>query len=421
MSLLSYGGVTFPYFTTVNCDQQAVYDDLSQTDWCLTKFDIRAQCTVNANYLTYIAPDLVGLTSDAADIMNIIRSRLLKPRQVLSLKVGGQDIIPQAAPEGRGNCDARQGPQPQSCTITQIQEATFLMTFHVVAHYWENNSRTDLVPVTNQPGNPVIFNRWTETVDINRLNQTTRTRDGKFVIRTDNKEGLTVDRLRGTMAFLGLPDGFERIQSRYTVDPGGLGLSYTITDQETFKRPPQPAYEADGEYIESTAKNGAMRWGQVRVYLKGSNLTSQQQLIDAAVAVATTKLIVNGAAPATVPRPGGGFRFGLLEHSQIMVKLFENHVECQMRCLMKPHRKRDPKKRVNGVAGLNSGDFMAFTPYSDGVNYTPAHYLRGSADVLLQAAAYYDPSLAAYLNSSTNQMSRGLEPGTAGLNLEPTT
>lgn len=128
MSVLSYNGVYLPYSFTTGFRQEAVYDDMSGTDWILTRFDIQIQCVVNADYATQLAPELVGIqTRSAADVMNIIRSRLLKPRKRLSFKFNGVELIPQPQ-EGigsPGDVDARNGPQPQSCILIELTNTAF--------------------------------------------------------------------------------------------------------------------------------------------------------------------------------------------------------------------------------------------------------------------------------------------------------
>lgn len=394
-----------PYARIQEFRQEAVYDEGSHTDWVKTKFDIRCECALNANYLEIIVPNLV-YTSDpnAAQIMKTIRTMLLKPRKTLSVKFNNLELIPQNL-DLVGTVDASNGPQPQTCQIIQMNNVTFLCIYHIVAHYWEKNVvRGAGNEVVNQPGATVLFNRWSETVDIDNRNFTKRTRSGRFVIRTDNKEGFIADQVRNQMAVVGVPKGFLRDSSTYTVDPGGLGIDYRVTDKEAYKMPPKPAFEASGKFTEIGTTNGAIRHGEVDVRLRGDRFTNQAELIETAVAVCSSKLDLNG-------------KISILESITLSVDMYENDVECRMRAMFRPGTRDNAKDRISGVAALDLNE-ATFTPFSDGVDYQPQYFTRGSASLLLQAAAYYDPSFAAVFDPKTGQFTTGLEPGQAGERLE---
>ena len=121
--------------------------------------------------------------------------------------------------------------------------------------------------------------------------------------------------------------------------------------------------------------------------------------------VCARKLAINQAPGSNV---------GVLESATIRIGLYENWVEASMRCMFGQRR-----KRINGVAWLDTG--VVFTPESDGINVvqTPPEYtLRGSAGLVLQAAAYYDPSVATFVNQQSGQFDTGLAVGEAGVNAE---
>lgn len=291
----------------------------------------------------------------------------------------------------------------------------------------------------NLSSNSVLSNRWTETVDIDRHCYTRRTREGKYVIRSDNELGRVADYFRFSMAQLGIPQGFVRESSRYTVDPSGLAIRYQMVDAEQFKMPPVPAMEADGTYLESTTNNGAVRWGEVEVTLKGAKGTSQPLLIDRAVSIAASKLIINGAVLVGNNQAGNqGGSFAKLERSAIKVDMYNNVVQVAMRSMMQPRS----RARFNGVAGYagfiealpiegvgfnpegivqvpGQAQIQAFaqqafgamthTPFSGPGDQNPPNYpLRGSAGLLLLAAAYWDPSIPnLQVNPQTGSVAAG--------------
>lgn len=414
MSIIRYNGVTLPYATITQFRQEALYDEVGGTDWYLTKFDVRVVCTINANYLGMVYPDLRGETDNAALIMSAVRTTLLQPRKPLSVSFNGYELTPDVQGNNLGTVDAMNGPQPQSCNIVQLNNVTFLVDFHIIAHYWENNSvniNTD-PPVQNFNGNNVLYNRWTETQELDACQFSTYVRDGKFMIRSDNKDGFTADQARRQMAAVGLRPGFLRKSSKYTVAPDGLALQYRIADQEVFRKPPPPAFEAEGDYTETVAWNQPYRVGECRVVLRGDKLTPQVQLINVAVGLASAKVVARSTQL--------GAQFGVISSGFLRQSLFKNEVECIVTATFAATH--DRLAGANNTANGNNGSqrIAAFVGMNTSVagsdpNYQPPYLLHGTANFLLQAAAYYDPSLTnTVMDQTSNQMSTGLSPGQAG-------
>ncbi len=254
---------------------------------------------------------------------------------------------------------------------------------------------------------------------------TTRTRSGKVVIRSDQVETGVVDGYRSNFATVGVPLGFVRDSSNYTVSPDGLTLSYRIVDKETFKQPPPEAFEAKGHYTESCTKAGGKRYGEAYVQLKGSKLTPQHVLIDTAIIIVSQKLR-SRVFPMTLPDAlGGGVInkpvWNILESASLKIGLYENTVEFTMRVMG-----TSPTSGYNYIGAF--GGIGTYTELSDNViNYVPPYRDRGSANILLNAAAYYDPSLAVTMAGATptslssdtpinnaNQMTPGRLIGTVG-------
>ncbi len=433
MSILTYNDVILPYAHTTSFTQSAEYEE-SRTDRCYTKFDISLQAIVNSDYIYLLAPDLTAggeaTTKSPSDIMKVIRSRLLKQRKILSFKFNGYELIPTpttnegAVNQIPGSVDAKNGPQPQSCDIIELTNTTFLIKYHIIAYYWENNTVTPGANPTalNRPGNGVIYNRWTETVDIDRRIYTTSTRKGKYLIRSDNLEGNIADKYRAQMCLLGIPPGMIRQSTNFTVTPDGLGVEYNVVDKEVYRFPPEGIHEASGKYYETSVKNGALRHGEVHITLKGSPLTDQGSMAQLAVKIAAAKLIINGAfIVGEDPGGGGGTGFRLLEKMVVECDMYDNVVEVKMRARMKPAIKGaagDPTKKW-------SVDFnrIAFTPTGTGalVNTAPPYFpLQGAAELMLEAAAYFDPSLRGVkVDPTTDQLNAGLQVGQAGKTKEP--
>ncbi len=393
MSRLRYNRVTLPYTETVHFRQESVYDEVGGVDWFLTKFDIRVQAIINSNYLSDIAPALLNdanqpLTDNAAAIMKLIRVDLMKPKQALSFKFNGFELLPES-PAQQPFVDARNGPQPQSCEIIQFNNCTFMIVYHIIAHYWERNLfTTNTSPPTFVPqsSNPVLFNRWSERVDIDNCNYTTRTREGKFMIRSDNVQGKTADTFRSQMAVISVPEGFLRTSSTFVQSPDGLAIQYTIVDKEQFKMPPDGVFESDGETIESSTKGDAMKFVDVRVRLKGDKSRRQSGLVRLAMAICSNKLDLLGA-PLIISQ-GDPRKKAIVEFCVVRTGMWENWAECQMRAMVPADN-----LRIAGVALMRKNSVI--TPITDQQPSTvvPAYLDRGSAGLLLQVAAYWDPNL----------------------------
>lgn len=433
MSILTYNGISLPYCFTTQFSQEAVWDE-SMTDRYLTKFEIEVQATLNYNFLTnmlgFVFNPGNAVVQDPATIMTMVRQTLMKERQTLSFIVNGTELIPLTQQTGntpltainRGDSvDAYNGPKPQYCHIIDMGEETLLISYKIVAHYWENSSFNFNIGVNgNLEGGVVIQNRWNETVDINRVELSRRIRTGKYIIRSDNFAGLTSDQVRVQAAVCGVPAGFKRESQQYRQTDDGLRVEYTIVDQEVFKFPPKtrmsnPIHHAEGEYIESLTNLGTQRWGQCRVRFEGAKYVPQGELIERAVAVAASKINLRHAIKN---KSGNGF--GILESGYISAGMYDNWVEVSLKCQMKPLRTGG----TNGLVGQISAvpgvryDQLAITPYSepaaDNPNGIPPPSLpRGSAGLFLQAAAFYDPNLKNWLMGGDGQLGSAGSPGKA--------
>lgn len=431
MSVLCYNGVVLPYAHVTNFSQEAVYDELGGTDWYLTKFNITVQTILNVKYKDTIFPippifnNQPIVFNNAADLMVYLRNELLQPRRRLSFKFNDFELIPQNNKPGQ--VDAKNGPQPQSCVINPLTNETFMVTYNIIANYWERSGGSASLTTGGAlpgTGDAILYNRWSETHEIDQFNLTTRTREGKFIIRSDNDTGFIADQLRSQMAVVGIPAGYVRQSAKYTVSPDGLGISYAIIDKEKYKLPPKPAFEAEGEYMETSANLGATRYCECRVALTGQKSNdpnqSQEQLLRSAIYIAVTKLRIAGAI-------FNANRGGILESASFKVNLYENKVEARVKAMRVASLTEGNKKYV-GLAIFNDVNFnsIAYTPGSELVPafgdtlsppVTPEHKDRGTGTGrMLRAAAYYDPSIPNIaLNRDSGQLTRGTEVGKAGV------
>jgi len=409
-----------------------MYDEVGNTDWYCTEFDIEAQCTIHYYYLSLVLASWntnPPLSTNPADIMNNIRMLLLKPRQALQVNVGGVNLIP-IQDYSVGTVDSQNGPFPQYCDIIQMTNTSFLVSYRITARYWEKPSPKVTAPSNHPqvPGSDVLYNRWTEGVDIDDVDMAMYSRRGTFRIRSDNSDGFIADQLRKQFACVSVPDGFLRHKSHYEPSADGLSLNYEVSFIEAFRKPPNPAYKASAKYKESTGQGGAYRIGEAHVHLVGGKTTPQWQLIYTAIRIGHAYVqfrgkvlaIQNDAIIPFVDATG----IVLVESADMEFDWYEsNSVDFHIRALIS-----NGPKRLQGLGAFM--DMQTGIPLNDST-YVPPYAVYGSSNLLLQAAAYYDPNAstaATQLGSPTNAASAannfvptitanqtgGKQPGQAG-------
>lgn len=456
MSLLEYNSVKLPYPMTTSFDQQAVYDD-STTDYAYTKFDIRVQCLINWNYLDQLAPALLtntnnpdtALTTSPADIMKYVRDLLLTPRKALSFKFNGVELIPNKQADNTGTCDSANGPLPQSCAITQLTNTTYIVTYHIIAHYRELTPiriGTDSVTQQNVQGTNVIYNRWEETLSLDETSFAKRTRKGKMKIRSDNTKGQPAYKFIPQMCIVSVPGrSWIRKESYYKIDPSGLIIEYGVTDLQVYKMPPVPAYKAEGTYYERSSSGlgsamgfskgdtsipftmSANRFVGVDLTLWGSPEVSQSDLLQVALSVALSKIghtltiPVAGVVDATKNATTGGDTQGvsnIISEYSFDVDMYNNKVHVSMNAYAGTTRTtRTDELVINPLACFTPGSDSGYLDSENIANpktgmigsiadklgitqpitkpqvpYPPNYkkYVEGWSS-LLQAANYWDP------------------------------
>ena len=401
MSTFIYNEITLPYANVHSFAQRSI-SDASGTDWMLLNLDISVTAVINTAYAATI-----GVAGNSpAEIMNNMRKQLMTRRAGLEYTFNGVSIIPPPPSNNAGTVDANNGPVPQYCNISLLTDTTFVVDYRVVANYWEDPD----------PPGAVLSNRWSESVVIDRHNYSTYTRNGTYIIRSDNPQGLSIEGVNGNtssganslreqFATLGIRPGCVRQAASYTVSPDGLRMQYQISDKEVFQLPPEPAFEADGVYVEtSPAKVNAVRQSMCTLKLIGSKTTDVGQLVRTAVLGCASKMRAGAA---------GRNANVVMNWGQVAMQMYRNEVTVTMRgTLYADNNNKVPK--FGGMAGVNY-DKLLDTISTVGTK-PPPHSIRGTAGIVLQAAAYFDPSVNAILNPQSGQMDKGAVPGTEGKN-----
>lgn len=427
MSIVHYNGIVLPHSQAASFKKGALQDEFSKTDWYLTKYEIVVQCLINTNYINLIDPTLTSnanplFKTSPANICQAIYTKLMTKRKTLAYIVDGVDMIPSLQNGNTGTVDAKNGPEPKSCNFINLTDSTFILVFSIVAHYWENNqitpSGTPLVSL-NKKGNIALSNKWMESVEIDQFGLTTRNRNGEFVIRSDNYDGATPYDLIPQMTMLTIPSGFMRQKSRYTMTPDGLKLKYDIIDKEWYKTPPPPAYYAEGTYSETTSKADALRYGHCTVALRGGKSSNpgytQTDLLLVCIAIVGAKIRLAGESPLIFGQNGY-----ILMSAEIKVNMYQNEVVCSMSVMLPRTRYQlvtIQGPNVGGIQFESTNRRLCQTPlYDESPKTVSPMPLKGNANLIIQAAAYYDPNLVGVkLDPQTGQLTQGDKPGTTGV------
>lgn len=389
MAVLTYNGISFPYEHTTEYEMSSEYDE-SNTDFNYTKVSIKVDAVINPAYVTGVQ----GAT--AAAMMNAMQQKLLTPREALSLKVNGTDIIPIHSL----NVDAKNGPFPQYCRITQLTSATFLIQYAIVARYCVGAKSS------------LVDNRWEESVDIDNLGLVTFTRTGKFTIHSDDAVALGVgaDSLRPLYAIVAQRPGFLRKSCNFSISRDMLSVTYRITDEEQYKMPPQgfgiQAYTASGKLkIKATRGMSPVSDITCNCTLTAAKTQSQSALLKLCTALVLAKL--NSQNPITTKNVVGNVTnvpFLLLAFD-FEVEMWKNSVTCN--AAARANFKVSPGQysqrfgsEVALINGKQNTTSYTYVPFVDTLNKngqgptqdSPKIPDYGTGQLRLQPAPYFDPT-----------------------------
>lgn len=294
-TVIQYNTVTLGFIRTLQISQEAVYDP-SDSDYIYTKITIRVSSLLNRDITP---PALGGGTETPAQTMTRIRKMLMMQCQQLTFSVGADVMF--SSPLANQQEDVKHGPKPLYCNIMRIDGGSTMHIEFAIETYVYDENCTD-------SNNPYISNRWKESQQIDEHGMTKRTIAGKVIFRgnfIDDKKLSTVmntpDSYRGTLLppNIKIPQGFKRISMEFTVPEDGLGLEYTIVDEEQYTNPPIGLTKFECDYTASTTKSAI--WSD-KVSARGwaDVLTPKAKIIDILVTLALqvfdAQTIVSGVA-----------------------------------------------------------------------------------------------------------------------------
>jgi hypothetical protein len=393
MAEVSYNGVDLSYCRTKEWRQEPVYSGAEGTgDYLYTKYTVTVESVFNAE--TQPGLDFVALSGTAVDVMTAVKTLLETPRQAFSYAINGEVLLkspPAGAltnPQAGRATDANNGPVT-SVRITSFTEHTFIVSLTVTTWLCDCSG-----------GGALISNRWSSDFDIDLHQYVTITTHGLAIVRADMNQN--PDSLRGIIVPK-IFNGFVRRSSHYGVQENGLALEYTYTDQEVFRVPPTPAYEADGEYLLSSPE-GAVLFAEGRLRLVGYKYTNPKVLAGLAILLVLRKLIGKAALNKDITDrvtgetiPGWQLRgFGLRQSYS------ENEVECNMKVLVAnpPYQVKDPNgNRITiGTDGIVYSTERNWYARNQNLNMSqignqqpPPPAVYGSANLMANLAYLRDP------------------------------
>lgn len=271
----SYNYVPLDYILHTDFSEEVVYADSERTQYWYTKFRVGVQAIIHPLLLpqsygvegfpsfgadfdavarAHTGDAVNGVAGDIlpADIEAHIRNLLWQPRKPLKIVTGlstnaggGSTIL--SSPSS-GDVDAANGPIPISLRIKRMNFGCFEVHFTVETAVVEGSNPT--TGASRPRVAEYASNRYSDTDVIDADFITTRTRRGTVHVWSDGIASLDTVRAR---VISKVPDGHQRISTRWAPRPGNLIADYEYTDRECagYGLPPNGTVSASGRFEES--------------------------------------------------------------------------------------------------------------------------------------------------------------------------
>ena len=375
MSVLTYNGISFgpDSWQTLSFNQEALADG-SYTETECVRIVITGEILLTEPY-----DNMAG--ASAVSSYRTLSGGFMERRKRLSFKVNGREMIPSAS------IDCKNGPIPNYFNVIQLNAGAALCQLKITSHWAEATG--------NNEAGKILSHRWKESasIDVNLL--TAKTRIGKLVVSSSEYNGdgtgqLDAD-LRHTLVTTSVPKGFLRTSAEYTIHENGLEMTYTIKDVEQFRMPPNPATTAEGGFTAMAQKLGKPgRRCEARYTLRGPKdaKADPADMCRQALGICFSKC-----------RANGGF---FPEKAVFAENSYRNEVTVTLTGHNKPILVKDAAKFFSLLMARRS---VGLPPKgSEPGAAVAARPVYGTANVLLHAAAYHDPTLAQTLNKQNNQV-----------------
>ena len=321
-----YNGVALRNCLTKQFDQVVEYDP-SGTDRIYNRFVISVEALVTDQdmYLGFQAeppvtcigvgnyPPLESTQFTSQGKLNIIQALLSVPRQEFVYYQGDQIVVRANSDvstlSGQGEffnqwTDLNNGPKPKSVNVTQVvANRVYRVTFSIevcllwCATQYNLHGMPDFVgslggdSITPEKNDGVtnrrlISNRY--SIDDSRDENffSTRALIGRARVAHEKLWSYAIR----TLVMPSLQPGYQRVQTKFTVAPNGLDLSYQVVDRQRYAAPPYPATDFEGQHLETTGIDGSVSHGVIQVGLKGSPDTPKRGLLMAGIAIVQSRI-----------------------------------------------------------------------------------------------------------------------------------
>lgn len=288
-TVISYNGVTITNCHTTSFDQEPVYDQ-SGTDLMFFRFRIRVSGLVHGHNYSAPAPNMqAGSTGGtAANNMISIRHRLGTPRAQFRMSVGvgsSETVLLECTAfenESQANSsvsrkDLDNGPR---CNLVSIGKITGNEIFNVTCEFQIAMLQCDPSGDASSCIRGVLSNRWTQTDEIDRDFNTTRTFAGRLRVASAR---LNPHAFRDYVV-PPLASGMQRQSMNFTATADGLHLDYQIVDRETHFAAPAPATYWQINHTETTG-TGIKWYSEVTVRMAGDRDVDKKRLIGIGVQI----------------------------------------------------------------------------------------------------------------------------------------
>ena len=219
-SRLSYDGIEISHTRTLEFRSEPVYSS-DGVDRLYTHVQITVQGLISQP-LDLISP--LGAVKPAV-FVTALRERLLTPRKTLIYTDGTDELI--HLPDEGEDADINNGPKPISFNVIRLDgDQCWIVQYSIEC--WLQECESENAPY-------VLSNRWSMTDRIDDSHLTTRTIEGRLVVRA--REPSTIDDYR-YIVVPGMQPGFRRDAMQFTLQSDGLAMDYIIEDKEEYMTTP---------------------------------------------------------------------------------------------------------------------------------------------------------------------------------------
>lgn len=335
---------------------ESPYTDPSGTDVAGIRQTIKARGTLARG----LPPTESG--ESTSDTLARLRTALMRHRRYFVWAPFGTVVVEvgdRNSPDDPDvNLDIANGPRCTGLTVLSIAEGCIEVEISV---------DVTTLACTDDAGRAVLTHRWRQQEDYDRRGYCTLTTAGTILLRADKvlmpgpggKYKKTVDLLEEA-GVLATREGYQLVEPiQHGYDETGLILTYVRTDKEFEVRPPDEAFDCEGEVSLLTPGNNVAAHAIISVSLKGNKGVERQKLLELAIRIITATAIRfrfeqdGTASPVVQTRHRSG--------------MYDNKIEVQMIVIA------DPKK-YNTANGRFQTSIFSFVPSGS--------FARGTADGL---------------------------------------